>query len=423
MKIGQSLVLFSAVGLAIASPAFGAEYRGYIIKLKSDAQHAQSESILSGAGVEIVSRIPELGILISRNKGNLDSESTLRSMSSVVEYIEPNYIVKATMGKSKDPYFEADTLWGMKAVNAKGAWQRGVTGNKSVVVAVSDTGIYAHEELVPNLWKNPREIPKNKIDDDGNGLVDDITGWNYTGKGSATTNDDQGHGTHVAGTIGAKGGNGFGIVGVNWDVSLMALKFLDAQGSGTTEGGIRTIVYAADNGAKVLNASWGGDGYSQALWDAIEYAKNRGMLVIAAAGNDSTDNDKKPHYPSNYNNENVISVSAMEHLGQRLAWFSNFGALTVHLSAPGDLIRSTWNPMLNQLSRDLYKDLSGTSMAAPHVSGAAALVYAANPNLNWRQVKEILLTTVTATSKQAGKSITGGILNVDAAVQRAIELR
>ncbi len=410
------------LALAYAGSASAANYDGYIIKLRSGVETAKSDEVLKKSGIEVRSRIPQLNLVVGKTKArNPGADHGLNSAAAaLIEYIEPNYFVHAT---ARNPYSDSSHLWGMKAIKARAAWERGFTGDRSVVVAVSDTGIWKHGDLEANFWNNPGEIPKNKKDDDGNGLVDDVTGWTFIGRGSSNTTDDQGHGTHVAGTIGAQGGNGMGVAGVSWAVRMMALKFLDSSGSGTTEDGIRTILYAADHGARAINCSWGGDGYTRSLWEAIEYAKGKGMLVVAAAGNDGSDNDKKPHYPSNYDNENLIAVAASAGQKHELASFSNYGFRSVHLAAPGQDIQSTWSPMLNSSTRGFYQILSGTSMATPHVTGAAALVYSVNPALDWRQVKEILLTSVTPVAKLQGKILTGGVLNVDAAVQKAVESR
>ncbi len=403
--------------------------KSYIIKLKSGTEYANSERILSEAGIEATAKISQLNLVV----GNIDDANTQKvraSASSIIEYIEPNITLHATMGKSKDPYSESSGLWGMKTIGAREAWGKGVFGSKSIVVAVSDTGVWSgHPDLADNMWKNPREIQNNKIDDDGNGLVDDIHGWNFSTKGDGGI-DDNGHGTHVAGTIGAVGGNGEGLSGVSWNVSIMAVKFLDKDGSGTLEGGIRTILYASDNGARIINASWGAEGEpSQSLKEAIEYAQAKGVLLIAAAGNGDrslspVDTDRSGHYPSAYDNENIISVAALRRstpLG--LTSWSNYGRTSVDIAAPGEEINSTWYPHASALNKQWYRLNSGTSMASPHVAGAAALVLSANPSLNWRQLKAILLETATPVSSFQNKMTTGGYLNVGAAVQRALDSR
>jgi subtilisin family serine protease len=220
--------------------------------------------------------------------------------------------------------------------------------------------------------------------------------------------DDNGHGTHCAGIIGAEGDNDEGIAGINWHVQIMPLKFLGRGGFGTTKNAIEAINYAIDRKQKgvnvrVINASWGSTQYSKALEDAIRAAGEQGILFVAAAGNNGTDNDKRAHYPSNYNLPNVISVAALDR-SDALASFSNFGIKTVHVAAPGRDIRSTW---LN----DEYRDASGTSMAAPQVSGVAALILAAEPKLSVEKLRERILKSVDKIDSLNGRIASGGRIN------------
>jgi subtilisin family serine protease len=296
-------------------------------------------------------------------------------------------------------------------IDAPEAWNV-TTGSSTVTVAVIDTGIDgSHPDLASQMWINAGEncsgCRTDGIDNDGNGYVDDWRGWDWVNDDNNPT-DDHGHGTHVAGTIGASGNNGIGVTGVNWQVRLMPMKFLSSAGSGTTADAVSAVLYAADKGADVMNNSWGGDTYSQALADAISVADDRGSLFVAASGNSSNDNDANPDYPSSYDNPNVISVAATEHR-DGLAWFSNIGKRTVDLGAPGLNIYSTW-------PGGSYQFLTGTSMAAPHVSGAAALVKAAFPNASDLGIKALLLSGVDPNASLAGRTSTGGRLNVANAV-------
>jgi len=294
-------------------------------------------------------------------------------------------------------------------IDAPEAWDV-TTGSRSIIVAVIDTGVdYNHPDLTVNMWRNPREIAGNGIDDDGNGFVDDIYGADFHNN-DANPFDDNGHGTHVAGTIGAAGNNSLGVIGVSPNVQIMALKFLGANGSGSTSSAIKAIDYAVANGAKIINASWGGGGGAQgdALYLAIQRAQNAGVLFVAAAGNSTSNNDVYASWPANYNLANVISVAATDR-NDNLASFSNYGATTVDLGAPGVAIVST-TPGGN------YASYSGTSMATPHVAGAAALVWAANPSWTYLQVKDRLLATVDPLASLQGKTLTGGRLNVGSAV-------
>ena len=333
-----------------------------------------------------------------------------------VAYAEPNYIVRAT-GAPDDPQFES--LWGLHNTGQEGgipgadidalnAWSY-TTGSTNVVVAVIDTGIdYNHEDLAANMWNNPGEIPDNNIDDDGNGIVDDVYGARWVdGIGAPTSGDPMdgaGHGSHCAGTIGGVGNNGVGVAGVNWSVRLMALKFLSDDGFGSNADAISAIEYAIDKGAHLSNNSWGGGGYSQALKDAIDAAGEANQLFIAAAGNSSSDNDADPHYPSSYESSNIVAVASSDRYDE-MSSFSCYGLTSVDLAAPGSSILST-------TPGDQYSIYSGTSMATPHVSGAAALLLSLNPDAPYAAVKEALMMGADRLDSWNGLTVTGGRLNV-----------
>ena len=285
-------------------------------------------------------------------------------------------------------------------IDAPEAWDI-TTGNSDVVVAVIDTGIdYDHPDLAANIWINPGEIPGNGMDDDSNGYVDDVHGWNFV-KNNKNPDDDHGHGTHVAGIIGAVGNNSIGVAGVAWNVKLMPLKVLDRRGRGFTSDVIEAINYAAHR-ADVINLSLGSNNFSQGMKDAIA---NASALVVAAAGNDGNNNDETPSYPASYDLDNIIAVAATNHK-DKLTGFSNYGATSVDLAAPGNLIASTYRG-------GRYAYMSGTSMATPHVSGGAALVMAAFPELNvdQDQVKDQILGGVDPIPSLQGITVTGGRLN------------
>jgi len=290
-------------------------------------------------------------------------------------------------------------------LDALKAWAK-TQGSSEVVVAVLDTGVdYAHKDLVENMWIRPESVPQ--YSDDELGSIDDLHGFDAS-ENAGDPMDDNGHGTHCAGIIGAEGNNGVGIAGINWNVKIMPLKFLGRSGFGSTKNAIEAINYAIDrkkNGVnlRVINASWGSTSKSKALEDAIWAASDAGILFVAAAGNSSTDNDKRGHYPSNYNLPNIISVAALDR-SDLLASFSNFGSKTVHIAAPGREIPSTW---LN----DEYREASGTSMAAPYVSGTAALILANEPNLSMTKLRERLLKSVDPIDTLLGKVAGGGRLN------------
>jgi thermitase len=285
------------------------------------------------------------------------------------------------------------------------AWEK-TQGNDEVVVAVLDTGVdFTHPDLVSNIWFRPDNVPQYK--DDELGTFNDERGFNAADNQSDPM-DDNGHGTHCAGIIGAEGNNDQGISGINWKVQIMPLKFMGRGGFGTTKDAIEAINYAVDRkragvNVRIISASWGSTMYSKALEDAIRAAGEEGILFVAAAGNNGSSNDKSPHYPSNYELPNVISVAALDR-NDMLASFSNFGTESVHIAAPGKEILSTW---LN----DDYREASGTSMATPYVSGVGALILADQPNLSVEKLREKLLKSVDKIDALSDKIQSGGRLN------------
>ncbi len=290
-------------------------------------------------------------------------------------------------------------------LSALKAWLKS-QGSKEVVVAVLDSGVdYTHPDLVSNMWLRPDNVPQYK--DEELGTINDLHGLNAS-ENQSDPMDDNGHGTHCSGIIGAEGNNEEGITGLNWKVKIMPLKFMGRGGFGTTKNAIEAINYAIDrkqNGVnvRVINASWGSTQHSKALEDAIRAAGEAGILFVAAAGNNSTDNGKRAHYPSNYDLPNVISVAATDRNDQ-LASFSNFGIKTVHIAAPGKDITSTW---LN----DSYRDASGTSMATPYIAGTAALILASEPKLSVKKLRERILQSADKIDSLNGKVESGGRIN------------
>jgi subtilisin family serine protease len=369
--------------------------------------------------------------------------------NSAVEYAEPDYIVHALDEEPQspnDPQF--GKLWGLHNtggdqcvkdadIHAIEAWKTRHDA-PDVIVAVIDSGVrYTHEDLRDNMWHNPGESgggkETNGKDDDGDGLIDDVYGINATvhhqapdgtdtGEAPQTTDeekragnpmDDNGHGTHCAGTIGAVGNNGKGIVGVAWKVQIMACKFLDSTGSGYTSDAIACINYARAKGAHIMSNSWGGNGFSQSLQEAIAEANSKGIIFVAAASNDSRDNDVTPVYPACYALPNIVSVASTT-CNDTLSSFSNFGKKTVHLAAPGSEILSTW--FLNDSS---YRTISGTSMATPHVAGALALMKAQFPTMSHTDLIAALLKAVDKPVSLKGKVISDGRLNLQKALSNA----
>ncbi|MBI1900168.1 MAG: S8 family serine peptidase, partial [Planctomycetia bacterium] len=329
----------------------------------------------------------------------------------LVRFAEPDYEVHVDFIPN-DTFF--GSLWGLHNTGQSGglldadidapeAWD--VTmGSGSVIVAVIDTGVdYNHPDLAANIWTNFGEIAGNGRDDDFNGYVDDVHGYDfYSNDGNPM--DGNGHGTHVAGTIGAVANNARGVAGVNPNVRIMALQFMSASGSGFTSDAVRAINYAVANGASISNNSWGGGGFSTSLFNAIANARAQGHIFVAAAGNNGSNNDFSPHYPSNYNLDNVVSVAATDRL-DNLAWFSNYGATTVDLGAPGVSILSTY-------PGNRYATLSGTSMASPHVAGALALIRDLHPEYTYLEAINQLLSSVDPLPSLSGLMVSGGRLNV-----------
>lgn len=353
--------------------------------------------------------------------------AALRS-SSAVEYAEPNWIYQHS-ATSNDSYFTNGSLWGMYGdasspanqfgSQAAEAWAAGHTNCGSVYVGIIDEGYYyAHEDLAANVGTNPGEVAGNGVDDDGNGLVDDVYGWDFDGGNSSVfdgTGDD--HGTHVAGTIGGVGGNGRGVAGVCWSVKLMNAKFLGRRG-GTTANAIKAVDYFTDlkirHGLNIVatNNSWGGGGFSQALQEAIERANSAGILFIAAAGNSTYNCDTSTAcYPGEYPNANIVTVASITSTGA-ISSFSNYGATTVDLGAPGSAIWSTVPASSKGNIVSGYASYSGTSMATPHVTGAAALYAASHPGSTAAQIRSALLSSGVATASLSGKTVTGSRLNV-----------
>ncbi len=335
---------------------------------------------------------------------------SVRRLSNV-DFAEPDYRVTADATPNDSSF---GSLWGLNNTGQSGgtsdadidapeAWNT-TTGSGTFVVGIIDTGIdYRHPDLAANMWTNPDEIAGNGIDDDRNGYVDDRYGYDFANN-DADPLDDNGHGTHVAGTIGAVGNNGVGVAGINWRVKLAALKFLDADGSGYTSDAVRALDYAVREGMRVTNNSWGGGGDSAALRSAIQRAQAAGSIFVAAAGNDGRNNDVTVSYPGSYPYDNVVAVAATDR-NDRLASFSNYGATSVDLAAPGVSILST-------TPNNSYSTYSGTSMATPHVSGAIALLWDRNPTWTYRQVIGQILSTVDPVTTLTGKVASGGRLNI-----------
>ena len=330
---------------------------------------------------------------------------------------ERDYLVFPTLFPDDTSF---PSLWGMHNtgqtggltdadIDAPEAWEI-TTGSREVLVGVIDTGLdRAHPDLTANAWTNPGEIAGNGQDDDGNGFADDVHGWDFFSNDNNPTDEDD-HGTHCAGTIGGVGNNRAGVAGVNWQVSLVGIRFL-GPGGGTTSDAIECVNYATTLGVDVTSNSWGGGGFSALLQTAIADAGAEDILFVAAAGNDGTNNDSSPHYPSNYTEANVVSVASSTASDARSS-FSNYGLVSVDLAAPGSGIYST-------IAGAGYASFSGTSMATPHVSGAVALIKSIAPNLTAAEIKDRLLQSVDPASAFAATMVSGGRLNLGRLIEQA----
>ncbi|MCE3008985.1 MAG: S8 family serine peptidase [Proteobacteria bacterium] len=475
------IAYFLSFSLASAAQA----QSDYLVKLQEGFDQQQSFiSLLHGQSgqVEVLAR----GWIRVQNF----SQTTLHRMSEnpSVEYIQPNYplgllknyqiqdpLRRAAFQRSMSRHSWAEvsampadnptfprapsqkngndpllaTQWSMANIEASEGWKK-TQGSSEMIVAILDTGVdYTHEDLLPNMWRNPgeegtdaagRDKSTNGIDDDGNGYVDDLMGWDFAAKDNKPfdlavdpkqlliSGGNPGHGTHCSGNVAARGFNSLGIAGVAPNVKVMALRFISEKGQGTTADAVMAIRYAVDNGAKVLSNSWGGEGSRSdgseenlALKEAIQYAEAKGTLFIAAAGNGRAgtgydmDKDPTPVYPASYDFENIISVAAID-VKNELGAFSNWGATSVDIGAPGVAVLSTTvggkysDKVLDFAGFDITWD--GTSMATPHVAGAAALYWSLHPNKTWREVKDAILKSAAPTPALRGKTTTEGILNI-----------
>ncbi len=411
---------FVVIFLALTSFAYGTNGQQtdryvpgqVIIRLNPSTSPAEALAIRTSLGATVATRFQRIGAELWRIDGTDVSGAVDRYKDDPrVDYIEPDYIVEALEVFPNDPRFPE--MWGLHNTGQSGgtpdadidapeAWS--LETGSDVLVGVIDTGCdWHHVDLAANIFTNPGEIPANGIDDDGNGYIDDVRGWDFVNNDNDPA-DDNGHGTHTSGTIAALGDNGIGVVGVSWSARILPLKFLDSGGFGSTSNAILAVQYATAMGARLTSNSWGGGGFSAALRSAIEDAGNHGILFVAAAGNASSNTDVFPNYPSGYDLDNIISVASTDRNDQ-LSSFSNYGPITVDLGAPGSDILSTF-------PGNTYGTASGTSMATPHVSGAASLLWSAAPLMAHMDVKNTILSSADVIPALVGKTVTGGRLNV-----------
>ena len=435
--MARTLSILAAVAVLLgiaATAATAAEPAGVLVRFakSADASDRQAARADAGTALDEVLPLPRLQ-LVDPEPGVSVREAIDRLESSPdVQYAEPNLIRRATLAPN-DTRFPLE--WGLdntgQAVNgvsgtadadidAPEAWDL-TTGDPSVTVGIVDSGIdSSHPDLSPNIWTNPGETAANSTDDDGNGLVDDVHGWDWVG-GDATANDANGHGTHVSGTVGARGNDASGVAGVAWNVKLAPLRVLDANGSGNVANLIKAYNYARQKGIRIVNASLGSGGASQPEEDALAAASN--TLFVVAAGNGDVnnvglDNDVtgQETYPCNYDLPNVICVAATDS-NDALTTFSNYGTTSVDLAAPGQDVLSTWAASkCGAITPPCCAYLDGTSMATPHVSGAAALVWSHDPGATVAQLRAALLGSVDVKPSLVGKLVTGGRLNAFKAV-------
>lgn len=334
-----------------------------------------------------------------------------------LQYIEPNFIVQAVT-VSDDPYFKSNLLWNMNGVygtDASIAWSKGLIGSKKIYVGILDAGVMVqHEDLLSNMWVNAKDTV-NKFDDDRNGFLDDVSGWDFDGSNNSVFDGPQDeHGTQVAGVIGAVGGNSKGIVGINWNVTMIPVKFIGSSG-GTISNAIKSISYLVElklnQGINLvaINASWGSSSYSQSLFQAVGLAEKADILFVAAAGNNATNLEVTPFYPASFPLENIISVGASTSTGA-LASFSSYGVSAVDLVAPGVGIYTTIPP---KTGASAYALSSGTSLSAAHVTGAVAL-YAASQKVvpTGKLIKAALLDSVVVQANLKLKVRKAGRLSI-----------
>lgn len=389
-----------------------------LVKLKPDAQPQAAGALHHSRQHRVRRSFPDLGrwVVVELPAGEPVADAIRYYLESgLAEAAEPDYLLHTHL-LPNDPSFLNGTQWALRNTGSSGgtagadigaveAWDT-IHAADDMIVAIVDSGArLTHLDLVENLWINPGEIPGNGIDDDRNGFVDDIHGINAI-HNTGNPADDAGHGTHVAGIIGAVGNNGRGVTGVAWRVRLMICKFSDASGAGATSDAIQCIDYARQKGAHIINASWGSTGNSLLLRAAIDRARQSGIIFVAAAGNESSNTDVSPNYPSSFPLDNIVSVAATTR-ADALADYSNFGAISVDLGAPGSAIYSTW------FSADhAYEHLSGTSMATPFVAGAFALLRARFPGEAHPALIARLLAAADPLPSLAGRCVTGGRLNL-----------
>lgn len=393
-----------------------------LVKMKSGVSLSAMTNANNKLGANLVETLGDTAWVRIKLPDNLTVENALAEYKNFeeVEAVQPNFYYHL-LATPNDPQFTSTGMWGLTRISAPSAWDF-TTGSSAVVVADIDTGLrYTHDDLAANAWTNPGEIQNNGVDDDGNGFVDDFYGWDFFYNDSNPIDDAGGHGTHTAGTIGAVGNNLVGVTGVNWNVKIMPIKIYSPVGTDSTSAMLvnayNYVRMMKNRGVniRVTNNSYGGCGeacgYDQATKDALDAMGNAGILNVFAAGNDNRNIETTPSFPASYTSPTVLSVASSTSTDVRSS-FSNYGVVSVDLAAPGSSVLSTYAN-----SNTSYATLSGTSMATPHVTGAAALLSAYNPSLSPASLKATLMNTVDPLSNWTGFVKTGGRLNVARALQ------
>lgn len=373
-----------------------------LVKFQPGTAQGQSQAEVAGVGGRVLTSYPDGSELVqlapwanrSAALGQLQTQTNVvyAEADSTVHVDSVPAAAPVPSITPNDPYYSQQ--WALPMINAPQAWAL-TTGTSSEIVAVLDTGLDTNNpDFAGRIWTNPTA--------NTDGYVGDLHGWNFVSS-NGNVADDNGHGTHVTGILAATGNNGVGVAGVDWNVQIMPLKVLDANGNGTTASSIAAIYFAVQHGAKVINASWGGDVFSQAMLDALNYANQNGVVFVTAAGNNSSNNDQVPTYPASYRTPNELVVAAIDPTGA-LATYSNYGPATVDIAAPGTNVLST--VLDNQ-----YQDYTGTSMSTPFVSGTVALLAGLHPTLTAAQLVAEVKATAKPDPALAGLVRTGGIVD------------
>lgn len=398
---------------SILNTSNSTNYRKGEIFVRFNSSNANLKEISKKANLQVGATVVEefsevKGLQLVKIPENISLQDALAKYlaNPYVLYAEPNYLYQEETIPN-DKYY--GDQWGLSQINASMAWNI-TTGSGKVIIAIIDSGIDLNNpDLKAHIWINPGEIPGNGIDDDHDGYIDDVYGWNFVDNNNNVTDDD-GHGTHVAGIITAIGNNTIGVTGVMWNATIIPIKFLDRNGEGYIDDAVSAVRYATKKGANIINCSWGGSEYSKALKDVIDASS---ALVVCAAGNeDGANDDVSPVYPASFTSPNIISVAATDQ-NDALASFSDYGVNSVDVAAPGTGILST-------LPGSKYGYMSGTSMATPYVSGLAGLIKSIRPDLTALQIKYTILNNVDRIDSLAGKILTGGRIDAYKALTNII---